>query len=77
MIFLGYLLEVFIISDGFVVLYLFDFNVEESIFVILLEVEIVNFMWEVGLDIVSFFFFLDKLNFCILFYISIINGDIV
>lgn len=67
----------FIISDGFVVLYLFDFNVEESIFVILLEVEIVNFMWEVGLDIVSFFFFLDKLNFCILFYISIINGDIV
>lgn len=77
MIFLGYLLEVFIISDGFVVLYLFDFNVEESIFVILLEVEIVNFMWEVGLDIVSFFFFLDKLNFCILFYISLINGDIV
>lgn len=67
----------FIISDGFVVLYLFDFNVEESIFVILLEVEIVNFMWEVGLDIVSFFFFLDKLNFCILFYISLINGDIV
>lgn len=53
----------FIISDGFVVLYLFDFNVEESIFVILLEVEIVNFMWEVGLDIVSFFFFLDKLFF--------------
>lgn len=67
----------FIISDGFVVLYLFDFNVEESIFVILLEVEIVNFMWEVGLDIVSFFFFLDKLIFCILYYISIINGDIV
>lgn len=61
----------FIISDGFVVLYLFDFNVEESIFVILLEVEIVNFMWEVGLDIVSFFFFLDKLIFFVFYFILV------
>lgn len=61
----------FIISDGFVVLYLFDFNVEESIFVILLEVEIVNFMWEVGLDIVSFFFFLDKFIFFVFYFMLV------
>lgn len=76
LIFSGYPLEVFIISDGSVAPYLLDPNVEESIPVIPPEVETVNLTWEAGPDIVSSLPLPDKLNFCTLSHTSIINGDI-
>lgn len=76
LIFSGYPLEVFIISDGSVAPYLLDPNVEESIPVIPPEVETVNLTWEAGPDIVSSLPLPDKLIFCTLYHTSITNGDI-